>query len=660
MSRLFLEIVNMSICASWLVLAVLLLRFVLKKAPKWLTVALWAVVAVRLICPVSIQSEVSMVPSAQTIPPSVLTDSVPAIHSGVHAINTVVNPMMQRAVISEGSNSLQDWIPVASVLWGVGVLAMLIYGAVSYFRVKRRVRTAVLLRENLYQSETVASPFVLGFLRPKIYLPFRMDESELSHVVAHEQAHIRRRDHWWKPVGFAILAVHWFNPLLWLGYVLLCRDIELACDEKVIKTLSTEERADYSQALLHCSVGRRMIAFCPLAFGEVSVKDRVRSVLSYKKPAFWILLAGILLSIVLAVCFLTNPKDETEPSESTVPVTEEIPPETKVSLGIDSLRKKFPMYFDLETFKGLEVYIWQMAEGSYSCGVLPGVNRNYSHEEIWALHENAASLEEMRAIVAYYLEEDLVRSEDSVAIIPVTMPHSSYHYAINEAYTARLNALFWEDFAITNSYFHSPMIDEATFDIDGDGTEEYCMLHHGPTSGIFTFCVSVYEGEGLEYFNIFTSQWTTVRFARKSDGQTVLLRENADRKSYVSFGIEDGNIVLISDEQDIDYWGEQGVTSMHAPIRLNQRICGNLKTYELTYNEQWLCEGYTYKYRLIIRGRMPNAVADTVYTYLSNLENISFDRAMWASGISSNTKDYFSLEEAVLVDIQTEADTSSP
>ena len=424
MSRLFIETVNMSISASWLVLAVLLLRFVLKKAPKWLTVLLWAVVAVRLICPISVQSEVSMVPSAQTIPPSVLTDSIPAIHSGIHAFNSVVNPMLQEAVIEKGSNSLQDWIPVVSVLWGIGVLAMLIYSAVSFFRVKRRVRTAVLLRENLYQSETVASPFVLGFLRPKIYLPFRMDESELSHVIAHEQAHIRRKDHWWKPVGFAILAMHWFNPLMWLGYTLLCRDIELACDEKVIKTLSAEERADYSQALLHCSVGRRMIAFCPLAFGEVSVKDRVKSVLSYKKPAFWILLVGILLSAVLAVCFLTDPKDKAEPSESTVPVTEEIPPETKEPLDVDSLRKKFPMYFDLGTFKGLEVYIWQMAEGSYSCGVLPELNRNYSQEEIWALHKNSASLEEMQAIVAYYLEEGLAVKED-ITLVPVTMPHSS-------------------------------------------------------------------------------------------------------------------------------------------------------------------------------------------------------------------------------------------
>jgi beta-lactamase regulating signal transducer with metallopeptidase domain len=151
----------------------------------------------------------------------------------------------------------------------MGILALALYGIMSYLRVKKKISTAVLFRDNIYQSEAVASPFVLGMIRPKIYLPFAMTGSEMLHVIAHEEAHIRRKDHWWKPLGFAILALHWFNPLLWLAYVLLCRDIEMACDEKVVKSLNTEERADYSQALLHCSVGRRMIASCPLAFGEV-------------------------------------------------------------------------------------------------------------------------------------------------------------------------------------------------------------------------------------------------------------------------------------------------------------------------------------------------------------------------------------------------------
>lgn len=196
-------------------------------------------------------------------------------------------------------------------IWIVGIVGMLLYTVISYFKVKRKIGTAVLLRDNIFQSESVISPFVLGIIKPKIYLPFNMNEQDMSHVIAHEQAHIRRKDHWWKPFGFLLLALHWFNPLMWLGYVLLCRDIELACDEKVIKELNTEQKADYSQTLLACSVNRRMIAACPLAFGEVGVKNRVKSVLNYKKPAFWIILIAIVASAVVAVCFLTNPATNT-------------------------------------------------------------------------------------------------------------------------------------------------------------------------------------------------------------------------------------------------------------------------------------------------------------------------------------------------------------
>ena len=180
----------------------------------------------------------------------------------------------------------------------------------SYWRLRRKVCEAVILRGNIYQSEKVGSPFVLGIIRPKIYLPYHMDSREMDHVIAHEQTHIRRRDHWWKPLGFLLLTIHWFNPLMWLSYVLLCRDIELACDEKVIREMGNEQRADYTQALVACSVGRRVIAACPLAFGEVGVKERVKSVMNYKKPAFWIVLASVIVCAAAAVCFLTNPKSE--------------------------------------------------------------------------------------------------------------------------------------------------------------------------------------------------------------------------------------------------------------------------------------------------------------------------------------------------------------
>ena len=312
MSEAFLKIVNMSISASWLVLAVLALRLVLKKAPKWVNVLLWGIVAVRLICPVSIESILSLIPSAETVSPDIMMDWTPEVSTGIPAVDTVVNPVITETFAPQpaaSANPLQILIPVSANLWLLGILVMLGYTAVSYFLLRRKVATAVRLRDNIYQSENVASPFVLGIVRPKIYLPFRIDGGNLSHVIAHEEAHIRRKDHWWKPFGFVLLALHWFNPLMWIGYILLSRDIELACDEKVIKEMNNETKADYMEALVACSVNRRSIAACPLAFGEVGVKERVKTMMNYKKPAFWIVIAAVALCIVVAVCFLTDPKD---------------------------------------------------------------------------------------------------------------------------------------------------------------------------------------------------------------------------------------------------------------------------------------------------------------------------------------------------------------
>ena len=195
---------------------------------------------------------------------------------------------------------------------------MLVYTAVSCLRVKRSTGTAVLLRDNIYRSDNLSSPFVFGIIRPRIYLPVNIDGGDMEHVIAHEKAHIRRKDHLWKPLGFLILAVHWFNPLIWLAYALLCRDIELACDEKVVKELNSRQKADYSQALLTCSVNRRGIAACPLAFGEIGVKGRVKQVLSYKKPTFWLIAAAVIVCVIFAVCFLTDPKSDTVPPDAPV------------------------------------------------------------------------------------------------------------------------------------------------------------------------------------------------------------------------------------------------------------------------------------------------------------------------------------------------------
>ena len=321
MNELFLKIINMSISASWLVLAVLLLRFVLKKAPKWVNVLLWGIVAVRLAFPFSIESALSLIPSAETIPPNIGMNTTPTINSGINAINNAVNPIISQSntpMAGASVNPLQITIGIFEYIWIFGMIALALYTAISYWRLHRKVDTAVRYKDNIFQSENVKSPFVLGIIKPRIYLPFNMNGQDLEHVVAHEQAHIHRKDHWWKPFGFLLLTIHWFNPLVWLAYVLLCRDIELACDERVIKELGNEQRADYTQALVACSVNRRMIAACPLAFGEVGVKDRVKSVMNYKKPAFWGVVLAVIVCVFVAVCFLTNPVTKNNGTDGTV------------------------------------------------------------------------------------------------------------------------------------------------------------------------------------------------------------------------------------------------------------------------------------------------------------------------------------------------------
>lgn len=316
MSELFLRILNMSISAGWVVLAVVVLRLVLKKAPKWVNVLLWGMVAVRLICPISLESVFSLIPSAKIIPEEVISGPSFDVQTGVSLVDKPVNNYLDDRYfegVTVPANNGYQVMTVFAVIWMLGVFAMLFYVFFSYLRLQRKLETAVLFRDNIYQSEVAGSPFVLGIIKPRIYLPFRIEATNLAYVVAHEKAHICRKDHWWKPLGFLLLTIHWFNPLMWLAYVLLCRDIELACDEKVIKSLDNEEKAGYSQALLACSIGggihHRMISACPLAFGEVGVKERVKSVLNYKKPGFWVILLAVVACTIVAVCFLTNPKE---------------------------------------------------------------------------------------------------------------------------------------------------------------------------------------------------------------------------------------------------------------------------------------------------------------------------------------------------------------
>ena len=316
MAAVFLKLLNLSISASWLVLAVLVLRLVSKRSPKWVNVLLWGIVALRLVLPFSIESALSLIPSAETVSPAAVQFApAPTITSGVSVIDNAVNPSLSEhfaAVPTASVNPLYVWTEIAGWVWLIGLGAMLLYALVSYLRLRRRVSVSLPVQDHIYLCDAIPSPFILGVVKPHIYLPSGLDEVQRQNVLAHEQAHLARRDHWWKPLGFALLAVYWFNPVLWLAYTLLCRDIELACDERVIRTMDESAVKTYSTVLLACSMPRKAVITCPLAFGEIGVKERVRNALHYKKPAFWVVAASVAVCVVVAVCFLTDPPTDTD------------------------------------------------------------------------------------------------------------------------------------------------------------------------------------------------------------------------------------------------------------------------------------------------------------------------------------------------------------
>lgn len=337
MESLFLKLLNMSINASWLVLAIIIIRIIFKNAPKFIRCILWGLVGLRLILPISPQSVLSLIPSGETIPPDIIYSKEPSIHSGIAFLNSTVNPIISGSLAptpTDSSNPIKIIVFIATIVWLVGVLALVVYSFLSYIRIKKRVLEAIPLKENIFICDRIDTPFILGIIKPQIYLPSVLNEGDTDFVIAHEKAHIKRRDHLWKPIGFMLLTVYWFNPLMWVGYILLCRDIELACDEKVLRSMGAEIKKPYSEALINCSVPRKLISACPLAFGEAGVKNRIKSVLSYKKPAFWVIIVAVILCIVTAVCFLTNPKDTAKPSSFGIV-------NTVSSVGYDGVKFEF-------------------------------------------------------------------------------------------------------------------------------------------------------------------------------------------------------------------------------------------------------------------------------------------------------------------------------
>lgn len=324
MDKLFVRLLNNSISAGWLILMILILRPLMKRIPKSAQCLLWGIVGLRLIFPFRLESVLSLVPSAHTLPENILYDPSPAISSGIRVIDDAINPVFTGSFSTQGVtsiNPLQIWSSIAGWVWLLGAAAMVTYLIVSYLKLYKAVCASVCIGEQVWICDYIDTPFILGVIHPRIYIPSTLQGADLIHVLAHERSHLRRKDHWWKPVGYLILCVYWFSPLVWVGYILLCRDIEMACDERVIRSLDTQERKAYSQALLRCSIRPKMVAACPLAFGEVGVKQRIKSVLYYKKPGFWLILLAVCICIAVAACFLTDPVAPDTPESVTFNAT---------------------------------------------------------------------------------------------------------------------------------------------------------------------------------------------------------------------------------------------------------------------------------------------------------------------------------------------------
>ncbi|MBQ8800565.1 MAG: hypothetical protein IJZ55_13505 [Lachnospiraceae bacterium] len=451
MEKFFIELLNMGLTATWVVLAVLAVRGLCHKAPRSLVVALWGLVGLRLVCPFVMESVLSLIPSAEIVSPDILLAEQPKIHTGVTMLNSTVNPLLSEyfapgySVLGTptpgaSANPMQIIAFVAAVIWIVGMGLMFTYSLTSYLWLRHKVKVSLCYRDNIYICDSIATPFVFGVIKPRIYVPSGMEEEQMNCVIAHESAHLNRKDHWWKTLAFFLLSVYWFQPLLWISYLLFSKDIERACDERVVREMEPEDRKWYAEALVSCSLQKRRMFACPLAFGEVGVKNRVKSVLNYKKPAFWIVAVTIVAGLAVAVCFLTNPKPD--PDELTelqgISVIGGADGPTATLVGEE--RYELPEYRKGSNEKGLYVFIWQLGAGAYSCGVMEKRETGYTTEELWSM--KSLRMEDARSAVESY-----GYPREAVTIVPFSMPYSSYMVPVEDPvkYREELEALFWEE-----------------------------------------------------------------------------------------------------------------------------------------------------------------------------------------------------------------------
>lgn len=612
MSNAFLHLVNVSVTAGWAVLIVLLLRLIFKKAPAWSHCLLWGIVALRLILPFSIESVFSLIPSADPLPHNITVTQTPAVNSGFESIDQTINPVLQEHLspaVGESVNPMQVVMGVAANLWILGLAAMLVYGLVSYLRLHHKVRPSLCLQDTVYCCDHIPTPFVLGVFRPRIYLPSDLSEEQRPFVVAHEQAHLRRLDHLWKPSGFILLSVYWFNPLLWVAYVLFCRDVEKACDQRVIRDMDASERRQYSEALVACSTHHRSAVACPLAFGEVGVKTRVKSVLYYKKPAFWLIIVAVVVGAVAAVCLLTDPlgtRDSTIrkiANQKGYDIVAQVPCKITLSFptsalpdsidpqkghefdkekvvayrdnhatiylkkiqyaneGSDQVYLCFDCtYRDLPRDSGTVIYPLDMLENGLGDAVY--IEDNTVRDDVTsypdAVNERGQGPYEQ---IWFYLSTDVLEKASGKIEFDVYLNRITYVKESGETTTG-----VWHD-SDTESDFHGtsettniPFVDNhyevvysrASFDVDGDGKIEHCSIGVGLASGrsSYTFYAREDGSEVNEYKQtIYTPEQMDVSFHICNDGTVQLqgLTQNKEHRLY-DIGFSNGYITLTEAE----------------------------------------------------------------------------------------------------------------
>ena len=570
MDAVFLKILNMSLTANWIVLAVLLLRLLLKRAPKWVSCLLWGVVGLRLIFPFSIESLFSLIPSAEPLPSDLPMTQTPAIDSGFEVIDRVVNPIIYDSFAPTPTvsvNPMQIVITVAAIVWLCGLVGMIAYGVISYLRLRLRVRASIRQDGNVYLCDDIDSPFILGVIRPRIYLPSGMTQEQMGYVIGHERAHLRRLDHIWKPLGFALLCLHWFNPLLWVAYILLCRDIEKACDEKVIRDMDDESKKGYSETLVVCSVHRRTVMACPLAFGEVGVKDRIKSVLNYKKPAFWIILVAVVALVVTGVCFLTDPINK-EPQE--------------------------PEYINSgTTADGVNWFvgtILEISESSFLVEPAEGTPERKSADKITV--SRATSNDEDDLVMPY------LRSGEEIYVY--------YTGGIAESYPAQINKvrMIVPKWATVARQPEGSVL----YDIDNDGQKEYCVIGYGPEEdGKYVVCISAWnkDATALEYSNYYLSQHIDSCLILHSDGTlwvggapTLGMGKDPYYTNKPSFGEIPRRIIVADGKMQVTFpyaylnnmTYDEVVAEFGEPTREPGHIEGadiTINIYEFPFNEEW-------------------------------------------------------------------------